>query len=172
LGQTSTAVPKAKSGLVEVIRALRVTRASAVKPRTNTFNTLWGVMIGAPSPLRGELVVLTKRTLVNRCLRLRPETDDLIGLAGEPDRMLMPGVKTALRDLARRWKALDAEIKALNKQIHALVTAVAPELIELHGVGVEIAGQILVTAGDNTLDDLRNTGRDPYCHGPTVQSPT
>ncbi len=150
LGQTSTATPKAKSGMVEVIRTLRVTRASAVKTRTNTFNTLWGVMIGAPSPLRDELVVLTKRTLINRCLRLRPETDDLLSLAGEPDRMLMAGVKTALRDLARRWKSLDAEIKTLNKQIQALVTAAAPELVELHGVGVEIAGQILVTVGDNT----------------------
>jgi transposase len=155
LGQTSTAVPKAKSGMVEVIRTLRVTRASAVKTRTNTFNTLWGVMIGAPSPLRDELVVLTKRTLVNRCLRLRPETDDLLSLAGEPDRMLMAAVKTALRDLARRWKALDAEIKTLNKQIQALVTAAAPELVELHGVGVEIAGQFLVTAGDNA-DRIRS----------------
>jgi transposase len=150
LGHTSTAVPKAKSGMVEVIRTLRVTRTSAIKTRTNTFNTLWGVMIGAPSPLRDELVVLTKRTLVNRCLRLRPETEDLLSLAIEPDRMLMAGVKTALRDLARRWKALDAEIKTLNKQIQALVTAAAPELLELHGVGVEIAGQMLVTVGDNT----------------------
>jgi transposase len=150
LGQTCTAVPKTKSGVVEVIRILRVTRASAVRTRTNTFNTLWGVMIGAPSPLRDELVMLTKRTLVNRCLRLRPETDDLLSLASEPDRMLMAAVKTALRDLARRWKALDAEIKALNKQIQALVTAAAPELVELHGVGVEIAGQILVPVGDNT----------------------
>ena len=47
LGQTSTAIPKAKSGTVEVIRTLRVTRASAVKARTQAFNTLWGIMIGA-----------------------------------------------------------------------------------------------------------------------------
>ena len=53
-----------------------------------------------PSPLRDELVVLTKQTLVNRCLRLRPETTDLLGLSAEPDRLLMAGVKTALRDLA------------------------------------------------------------------------
>jgi transposase len=150
LGQTSTATPKAKSGMVEVIRTLRVTRASAVKARTSTFNTLWGVMISAPSPLRDELVVLTKRTLVNRCLGLRPESTDLITLAEDPDRLLMAGIKTSLRDLARRWKTLDAEIKTLNKQIAALVTTAAPDLVELHGVGVEIAGQFLVTAGDNT----------------------
>ena len=149
LGQTSTAVPKTKSGIIEVIRALRVARTSAVKARTNAFNTLWGVMIGAPSPLRDELVVLTKRTLVNRCHGLRPETDDLLTLAGDPDRMLMAGVKTALRDLARRWKTLDAEVKTLNKQIEALVRVAAPGLVELHGVGIEIAGQVLVTVGDN-----------------------
>jgi transposase len=149
LGQTSTAIPKAKSGAVEVIRTLRVTRASAVKARTQAFNTLWGVMIGAPSPLRDELVVLTKRTLVNRCLRLRPETADLLSLSGDPERMLLAGVKTSLRDLARRWKALDDEIKALNKQIDVLVRLAAPELVELFGVGVEIAGQFLVTVGDN-----------------------
>jgi transposase len=150
LGQTSTAVPKTKSGIVEVIRTLRVTRSSAVKARTQAFNTLWGVMIGAPSPLRDELVVLTKTTLVNRCLRLRPETDDLLSLADDPERMLTAGIKTALRDLARRWKALDREIKALNRNLASLVRTAAPELVELHGVGVEIAGQFLVTAGDNT----------------------
>jgi transposase len=155
LGQTSTAVPKAKSGLVEVIRTLRVTRASAVKARTQAFNTLWGVMIGAPSPLRDELVVLGKRTLVNRCLRLRPETDDLLSLSDDPHRLLTAGVKTSLRDLARRWKALDDEVKGLNRQIEALVRAAAPALVELHGVGVELAGQFLVTTGDNA-DRIRN----------------
>jgi transposase len=149
LARTCTAIPKAKSGTVEVIRTLRVTRASAVKARTQAFNTLWGVMIGAPSPLRDELVVLGKRTLVNRCLGLRPETSDLLALAGDPARLLMAGTKTALRDLARRWKTLDEEIKDLAGQIAALVQAAAPGLTALHGVGTELAGQFLVTAGDN-----------------------
>ncbi|MDX8056715.1 transposase, partial [Lentzea sp. BCCO 10_0798] len=87
-GRTSTATPKAKTGSVEVIRTLRVTRTSAVKSRTQAFNTLWGVMIGAPSPLRDDLVPLTKRTLINRCLRLRPETDDLLSLTGDAERLL------------------------------------------------------------------------------------
>ena len=155
LARTSTAVPKAKSGAVEVIRTLRVTRTSAVKARTQTFNTLWGVMIGAPSPLRDELVVLTKRTLVNRCLRLRPETSNLLDLIDDSARLLLAAVKNSLRDLARRWKALDQEIKALNRQIEAIVRATAPDLVAMHGVGVEIAGQFLVTAGDNG-DRIRN----------------
>jgi transposase len=150
LGQTSTATPKSKSGMVEVIRTLRVTRSSAVKARTQTFNTLFGIMIGAPSPLRDELVVLTKRTLINRCLGLRPETTDFAELRAHPERLLTASIKTALRDLARRWKALDAEVKTLNKQIDVVVRAAAPDLVELFGVGVELAGQFLVTAGDNS----------------------
>jgi len=67
----------------------------------------------------------------------------------------MAGVKTSLRDLARRWKALDDEVKALDQQIEVLVHAAAPELLKLHGVGVEIAGQFLVTTGDNA-DRIRN----------------
>jgi hypothetical protein len=43
LGQTSTAIPKAKSGIVEVIRTLRVNRSSAVKAHTQAFNTRCGV---------------------------------------------------------------------------------------------------------------------------------
>lgn len=69
---------------------------------------------------------------VNRCLGLRPETDDLISLASKPDRMLIAGIKTSLRDLARRWKALDAEIKSLTSRSR------------LWSV------RLLVTAGDNT----------------------
>ena len=94
---------------------------------------------------------MSRRSLsrLNRCLRLRPETDDLLVLSADPDRLLMAGVKTALRDLARRWKNLDEEIKTLNRQIEALVRTAAPELNELHGVGIELAGQFLVTAGDN-----------------------
>lgn len=51
--------------------------------------------------------------------------------------------------LARRWLALDAEIKMLDRRIKRLVEHTAPDLVELCGVGAEIAGQLLVTAGDN-----------------------
>jgi transposase len=155
LARTATAIPKSKSGPIEVIRILRVTRGSAVKARTQAFLGLHGTMISAPLPLRDELVKLTKRTLVNRCLRLRPETEDLIGLAGEPDRLLLAVVKMALRDLAKRWKALDQEVKSLSRQIKALVEQTGPELVGLFGVGAEIAAQFLVTAGDNA-DRIRN----------------
>lgn len=120
LGQTSTATPKAKSGAVEVGRTLRVTRARAVRARTQAFSTLWGVMIGAPSPLHDELVVLTNRTLVNRCLGLRPETDQLLTLSADHGRLLMAGLKTALRDLAL---IADLDIRTINRDTGELIRA-------------------------------------------------
>lgn len=148
-------MPKAKSGVVEVIRTLRVARTSAVKARTQAFNTLWGTVVGAPSLLRDELIELSKRTLVNRCAGLRPETTELLTLVDDPDRVLLAGVKTSLRSLARRWKDLHEEIKILNRQIDTLVHHAAPSLVALHGVGTEIAGQFLATVGDNP-ERIRN----------------
>jgi transposase len=51
--------------------------------------------------------------------------------------------------VARRWQALQAEIDDLDAQLTPLVTTAAPELVALPGVGVDTAGQLLVTAGDN-----------------------
>src|SRR5581483_2710077 len=149
------ATPKTKSGPIEAIRVLRVARASAIRARTQAFNNLFGTMIAAPSEIRDELVVLTKRTLVNRCLALEPETEDLLELIDEPDALVLTTVQLTLRDLARRWKALDAEAKALGRQIESLVNRVAPELVEVFGVSTELAGQFLVTAGDNP-ERIRN----------------
>jgi transposase len=149
LAATGTATPKSKSGPIEVIRTLRVARASAIRARTQAFNNLFGTMIGAPSVVRDELVELTKRTFVNRCLELEPEAEDLFELIDDPERLVLASVKLSLRDLARRWKMLDAEAKALGNQIKALVEYAAPELVGLFGVSSELAGQFLVTAGDN-----------------------
>lgn len=149
LSETARALPKARSGPAEVIRALRVTRSSAVKSRTQAFNLLHGIVVGAPATLRDELVTLTKRTLVNRCHRLRPETEELVSLVDQAERLQLAAVKLTLRNLARRWRALDDEVKMLDRQIKALVEHAAPELAGLFGVGVELAGQFLVTAGDN-----------------------
>ena len=149
LATTGVATPKSKSGPIEVIRTLRVARSSAIRARTQAFNNLFGTMIGAPSSVRDELVEFTKRTFVNRCLALQPETEDLLELIDDPDRLVLASVKRTLRDLARRWKTLDAEVNALSRQIKAIVTHVAPELVDLFGVSSELAGQFLVTAGDN-----------------------
>ena len=51
--------------------------------------------------------------------------------------------------MARRYLELSDEITDLDDLINPLVEALAPQLLERLGIGIEIAGQILVTAGDN-----------------------
>jgi transposase len=54
-----------------------------------------------------------------------------------------------MRELARRWLALDAEIGRLDAELDRLVAQAAPQLIALPGVGTDVAGALLVAAGDN-----------------------
>jgi transposase len=61
----------------------------------------------------------------------------------------MAATKTSLRTLARRWQQLQAELDRIDLQLQDLVTSAAPTLVALPGVGVDTAGQLLVTAGDN-----------------------
>lgn len=136
---------------------LRVARSTAVKARTQAFNAMHAVAVVAPVPLRDELMKLTGRSLVNRCASMRPEAVEMLEIVDDHHRLLLFGTKTALRDLATRWRSLDAEAKALAKQIKSLVEHAAPDLVALSGVGSEIAGQLLITAGDNP-DRLRSEG--------------
>jgi transposase len=57
--------------------------------------------------------------------------------------------RRALCHLARRHRALTAELDALNTDLATLTRRAAPRLLARYGVGVETAGQLLVTAGDN-----------------------
>jgi transposase len=80
--------------------------------------------------------------------------------------------KAALRSLARRWQAVQAEID-LDAQLTPLVTTAAPELVALPGVGVDTAGQLLVTAGDyaGRLRSERFSRACAVCAGPGVLRP-
>lgn len=55
LTATRTTVPKTGDGIVEAIRALRVTRRSAVKARTQTINQLKSLLVTAPPEVRERL---------------------------------------------------------------------------------------------------------------------
>lgn len=57
--------------------------------------------------------------------------------------------RLVLRGLSRRWAHLDEEATALEVQLAALVEAAAPSLLALRGVGSDVAGALLVAAGDN-----------------------
>lgn len=141
----ATGTPKSRDAQVEMIRVLRVARRGAMKARIQAGAQLDALVLTAPEPVRAPLRKLTSKQRIRACAALRP------GPVADP----AAATKTALRALARRWQALQAEIDDLDVQLIPLVTAAAPELLALPGVGVETAGQLLVTAGDNR-DRLRS----------------
>jgi transposase len=141
LAGTATGAPKTRTGPVEAIRALRVARRGAVKARTAALNQPHGLLASAPEPLRAELDGLRTTELVGRCAAFRID----------PDRLAEPtmATKAALRAIARRVQHLDEEIALADTRLRPAVTTVAPRTAALFGAGAEVAGQLLVTAGDN-----------------------
>lgn len=136
LAGTATGTPKTRQGPVEMIRALRVARRSAVKARSQAALQLHSLVATAPQSLRDDLRTLALPPLVATCARFRcPGTVDVA-----------QATKVALRSIARRWQELDAEIRELDQALEPLVRATAPRLLALPGVGIEIAGQLLETA--------------------------
>jgi transposase len=131
--------PKTREGQVEMIRVLRVARRGALKARVAAAEQLHGVLYSAPEELRAPLLGLKTKALVQTCAAMRP------GPLTTPT----AATKATLRSLARRWQQLQAELTQLDHQLQDLVAAAAPTLVALPGVGVDTAGQLLVTAGDN-----------------------
>jgi len=62
---------------------------------------------------------------------------------------LIRSTKIALRRLARRHQQLSQEISEADHDIAQLVGQAAPDLLSVRGVGPEVAGQLLTSAGDN-----------------------
>jgi transposase len=139
LAGVAATTPKTREGQVEMIRVLRVARRGALKARVAAAEQLYGVLSSAPEELRAPLLGLKTKALVRACAALRP------GPLTTPT----AATKAALRTLARRWQQLQAELTQLDNQLQELVSAAAPTLVALPGVGIDTAGQLLVTAGDN-----------------------
>jgi transposase len=135
--------PKAGDGQVEMIRALRLARRSAMKARTQAANQLHALVVTAPDELRDRLRTLLTAGLVTRAAAFRSVRRG-VTLASP-----MAATKLALKLIAVRYRQLTAEIEALDAHLDQLVAATAPELIAVKGVGTDIAGALLVAAGDN-----------------------
>jgi transposase len=138
-GQTS-GVPKSGDGCVEMIRALRTARRSAMKARTQAANQLQGLRVTAPDELRHRLRGLSSKELVAVAARFR---------LGDDPHDVLAATKFALRSVARRYEALSVEIAELDAQLDRLVIQVAPELVSLAGIGTDHAATLLIVAGDN-----------------------
>ena len=136
-----TSIPKTKAGGVEALRVLRLTRSTAVKARRAALQLLHNHIVSAPDEVRDPLRHLTRMQLIRVCAGARPDSGEFRN----------PAVATriALKSLARRIIELDDEIATLDQLLARLVQEINPALVGALGVGVTIAAQLLVTAGDN-----------------------
>ena len=130
--------PKGRDGAVEAIRALMVAKRSARSERTQTINQARALILTGPDELRTRFTTHTPADLIAELASLRPRTGDVGGYA----------TKMAVRELARRAQFLDAQLERLDALIVPLVTAHAPSLLAVYGVGPDTAAMLLVTAGD------------------------
>jgi transposase len=131
--------PKGRDGAVEAIRALMVAKRSARAERTQTVNQARALIVTGPDDLRARFARHTVAALVSGMASLRPRPGSTVGYA----------TRIALRELGRRAEFLDGQIERLDELIIPLVTARAPALLALHGVGPDTAALLLIAAGDH-----------------------
>ncbi len=132
--------PKSGDGCVEMVRALRAARQSAVKARSQAANQLQSLRVTAPEKLRQCLRGLSTKKLVAVAARFRP---------GNNLEDVETATKFALRSVACRYGALSKEIARLDAQLDRLVARAAPQLVCAPAIGTNHAATLLVAAGDN-----------------------
>ena len=131
--------PKGRDGAVEAIRTLRVAKRSARAERTQTINQARALILTGPEDLRARFAQHDTADLVAELAALRPRPGDVVGYA----------TRVAVRELGRRAEFLDGQPGRLDELIIPLVTARAPGLLALYGVGPDTAALLLVAAGDH-----------------------
>ena len=141
LAGTATALAKRRDGIVEAIRALRTARSGAIKARTAAINQLKALLVTAPAAVREAL----ERPLhVGVGRHLRPA-------ATRRDRSGRPGPCQPRRRCGRSPSASGSSTRGQPGRSAAgqLVGQAAPRLLELLAIGIDHAGQLLVTAGQH-----------------------
>ena len=131
--------PKGRDGSVEAVRALMVARRSAAAQRTQTINQARALIVTGPDDLRARFTGHTVAGLVAGLASLRPRPGSTVGYA----------TRIALREPGRRAEFFDAQLGRLDELIVPLVTAHAPGLLALYGIGPQTAALLLIAAGDH-----------------------
>ena len=140
LSGAASVVPKLRNGPVEQMRVLLVVRRSARLQRSQSMNQLRHLVFTAPEPIRVRFKDRPQIGLVKEAAAMRPNpTSDPVTYT----------TNLMIRNLARRIRALTAEVKEIDRMLRGMVEQTAPDLLDVYGVGPEGAATLLVTAGDN-----------------------
>ena len=140
LSGEAAVTPKSRNGPVEQMRVLLVARRSARQQRIQTLNQLRHLVFTAPEPIRARFKDRHKTGLVSEAAKMRPRK------GSDP---VAYTTNTVIRDLARRVKRLNTEMRAIDQALVALLERAAPSLLALYGLGPDTAATLVVTAGDN-----------------------
>ena len=125
LGQDHMAIPR-RRGEREALRALLTTRRCATLARVGAIGQLKALIVGAPEELRAELRGRSTARQIQHCASLRTR----------PTRSLEhQATVRALRATAQRIQFLQTEDDQLQAELTRLVSAIAPWLLEVPGVG-------------------------------------
>ena len=131
--------PKGRDGAVGAIRALMVAKRTARSERIQTINQARSLIVTGPDDLRARFAGHSADDLVAELASLRPR----------PGSMIRYHTLLSLRELGRRVAFLDGQLQRLDALIVPLVTARAPGLLALYGVGHDTAAKLLIAAGDH-----------------------
>jgi transposase len=148
LSGEASVTPKRRNGAVEQMRVLLVARRSARTQRIQTLNQLRHLVFCGPEPIRVRFKDRYKTGLITEAAKMRPRN------GSDPVTFT---TNTVIRNLARRIQHLNTEMASIDQMLSGLVTATAPSLLALHGVGLDSAATLLVCAGDNP-DRLKSEG--------------
>jgi transposase len=129
-----------KNASIEPLRALTVSRRSAVKAQQAASRQIQALLVNSPTQLRDRFRHLPEAKLVATLAGSRP---DLVRDPDEADTL------HALRSLARRHRQLGEEIAQLQQRMLARAATANPALLAIKGVGPVVGAQLLLTAGDN-----------------------
>jgi transposase len=121
----ATATPKAGDAGIELVRAVKIAKQTAIKARTQAVNAVKGLIVMAPDPIREQLRHLSTPNLVRTCSAYRVDG------ASDP----ASATKLSLRSLCRRYVVLDQEVRSLEKELDTLTQRTVPQLRRLFGVG-------------------------------------
>ena len=135
----ASGAPRGRDGQVEAIRALMVAKRTARAQRTQAICQARALILTGPDDIRARFTSHTPAGLVAGLAALRPR----------PGSMVRYHTLLSLRELGRRAEFPGGQLSRLDELITPLVTARAPGLLRLYGIGPDTAATVLIAAGDH-----------------------
>lgn len=126
---------KTGDGPVQIARMYKLTKASAVKARTQAINQLKAVLVTADPVLREELAGLGNAELFRTCAQFT----DARGREEAGAESVVEATRITLGLLAHWIGQLSEEVRDVEARLTRLVECHAPQLLDVVGIGPDTA---------------------------------